>query len=232
MTRNVASVSDAESVMDALMVLDDKGIAGLNAAIRENPKVAEHLRKKVLAILDPGGASSGGLAKIELRDNSESPPLSTNHLSNALSDPASNTRLKRGSEHRPIPLAGTKARSATRKLIDDFGSRPATYMTRFVIMQHLSNHTRNTSVKTILDELVHAELMGHEQRPSLVTSLNRLKKKNKLITWPEAERGEQITLTPEGNTYLSELISKKLQPDEIAYLREHASASISAHLPQ
>jgi hypothetical protein len=42
--------------------------------------------------------------------------------------------------------------------------------------------------------------MGADQRPSLVTSLNRLKKENKFITWPDAARGEQITLTAQGKT--------------------------------
>jgi TIR domain len=167
--------------------------------------------------------------KTSMKKRQSALPL-TSLSSNAPGGPGSIIRLKRDSER--LLVAGMKRRSATRRHIDIFGSKLATYMTRFVIMQHLANHTRDTSVKTILDELVHAGLMDIEQRPSLVTSLNRLKNSNKLITWPDAERGEQITLTPEGSAYLADLKSRKLQPDVIAYLKEHASASISAHLPQ
>jgi hypothetical protein len=226
MSSNLASVSSADTVIAALKVLAQEGTEGLTAARQKNPDFIE----LALTILGVQAARSRDLAKTEVPENSAIAPLSINSLSNAPNAPRSNTTPKHDSER--LPGAGMKRRSATRDIIDGFGSRPATYMTRFVIMQHLANHTRDTSVKTILDELVHAGLMDIEQRPSLVTSLNRLKNNNKLITWPDTARGEQIALTPQGNAYLSELISKRLQANEIAYLKQHASASISAHLPQ
>ena len=213
MTRSASSMSDAESVKEALKLLDQKGIAGLNAALDENQELIEHLCIKVSAILDARKTAN------KPGDNSGSSPAVSSPNG---PDQSPAPHPKRGGEHRPAPAAGEKHKTVTQKRRDEFGSKPATYMARFVIMQHLANHSRDRSVKTILHELVSAGLMDKEQRPSLVTSLNRLKK-DKLITWPDTARGEQIVLTPEGSAYLGELISRRLQDVEIAYLRQYTS---------
>jgi hypothetical protein len=230
MTSDIAiALSTADRVIAALKVLEQAGPDGLDAARRKNPDFVEFLHGKVRAILD---APSHQLAKIGIPDSSELAPPSTGHSSNAPSDLASNTRPEPHSERQLIFGSGTKRQSTTRKLADSHGSRPVTLMIRFVIFQHLENHIRDTSVKTILEELVRAKLMDNEQRPSLVTNLNRLKNKDKFITWPDGGRGEQIVLTSPGKSYLGELISKKLQEKEIAYLKENASPSLWTHLEQ
>jgi hypothetical protein len=127
-------------------------------------------------------------------------------------------------------FAGAEPTSSRGKLLCDFRSQQITCMTRFVTLQHTANNLRDTTVQTIFDELEAAKLSDKETRSSLVTSLNRLKNVHGYITWPDGKRGEEITLTPKGKTYLTELITKKLQPNAIRFLRDNASASISAHL--
>jgi hypothetical protein len=139
---------------------------------------------------------------------------------------------KLGDIHRVVaPAAGVERKSTTKKLAESYGSKAVTHMTYLVILQHLLTQPREASVRTIFEELTKAHLMGPDQRGSLVTSLNRLKKTKKFITWPEGKRGEEIKLTREGESYLRELKERKLQAAELEYLKKNASASISENLP-
>src|ERR1700743_501607 len=192
------TVLNAQQVIDALAIVADAGQAGLEAASERNPDFTRFLIRRVRALLfvqrsSPEEAAVDGLASSAVV--SESPNESK--LSQVLrADNASQAAAK------------AKRTSKTKELAGDFGSKAVTNMTRFVILQHLANHPRETTVQTILDELMGAELLDEKQRTSLVTSLHRLKTVNKYITWPEGARGEQITLTPQGREHLGELISR------------------------
>ena len=228
MTRNVPIESSADRVIAALKVLtQQEGTEGLTAARLKNPDFVE----LALAVLGEQSALSRELAKIKIPENSESAaPPSSGHLPNAPGDPASDIKLKPDGERPVGRCAGMERPSTTRKLVERFGSKPVTNMIRSVILLHLSYHPKDKSVQTILKELVHAKLMHEEQRPSLVTSLNRLKNSNEFINWPDGERGQQITITSQGKTHLGELINNKLQAEEVAYLKENVSPSIRVHL--
>jgi DNA-binding PadR family transcriptional regulator len=90
----------------------------------------------------------------------------------------------------------------------------------------IGDHKRNTTIRTVVDALVAAKLDVAKNRSSIVVSLHRLKNDG-YITWP-GDRCKNIELTEKGMAYLTELISKNLEPDEIKYLHENAPTSIRA----
>ena len=174
-----------------------------------------------------------GIAKVPHTDKASSPKTLTNGASGKVRkfrtpnddtfEPIAKNLVGRIG-HKLVPAAGTKLRSLTAILTEEFGSRPVTYMMHFVILQHV--HTfglkKFCSVRSILDELCRAKLLDENQRGSLVTSLNRLKKEKGLLFWQDSTRAENIQITTEGKKYLVELAEKRLGEREVAYLKKNA----------
>jgi hypothetical protein len=113
----------------------------------------------------------------------------------------------------------------TAALVDRFGSRPVTYMTHFVILAHILSKPNAASIRSVFSTLVESKLVDRYQRPSVVTGLNRMKRKKAgLIAWPEGSKGEDLQVLPEGVNYLGELLERRLDGTEFAYIRENCES--------
>jgi DNA-binding PadR family transcriptional regulator len=216
-------------VLDALQTLESEGREGFDAARRAEPRFVDYLCKKVLGLL---GTEPAVFQEPEPREVSNRPADARESAHQGAASMVEAALMPKQGDPNRIHAAGMRHKSITKKLADEFNSSKAvTRMTHLVILQHLLTQPREASVQTIFKELIEADLIGEDQRGSLVTSLNRLKKDKGFITWPDGKRGEEIKLTPRGHDYLQELKERKLQTLELDYIKKHASPSIRENLP-
>jgi hypothetical protein len=113
--------------------------------------------------------------------------------------------------------------NAKDQLLARFGKSGITRMVTSVSLRHIQHRQpRAASIQTVFKALLSAELIQEDQRASIVTLLNRMKKDTKLVHWEGRENGRGISLTSEGTSYLAELSARLLLEDEIEYLKTHA----------
>lgn len=179
--------------IDLLDRFERFGVRFLKILLEQDPEIAEAYRSRLLKALEGHDKQLKRTASPVTNAREEQSVDRSSEVSQTSSGRRSLTKLRQG------------------------------YLVEALILKSIARESRATTINSLFDALLSAQLIEPDSRSALVARLNRMKNEGRLIDWEKENRAQAISITNRGAERLAELMGQLLQRSEIEYLETNAA---------